>query len=929
MYKIYTIKFFVPFRHAQKSLLIMRLIVIILITSMMQVSAGSFAQKISLSEKNITLDKVFKKISQQSGYDFLVFSSIIKDAQPITINVKDAELKDVLDLILHGQHITYKINNKTIILREVDRSVIDMIRDYLAEVTIYGTIITEDGSPLPGATVKIKGTNKTMAADKAGKFAITVPDDKSVLVFSFIGFATQEVSVKQNMVVTMQTETSKLNETVVVGYGTTKRKDLTGAVSSVSVGEIKDVPFTTIDQALTGKAAGVQVIQADGSPGGVAKIRIRGGTSLLGGNDPLYVIDGVQMQVQDNYLTTAAEVVSPVERAGNDDSNSSVSSAFARTLNSLAGLNINDIESIDILKDASATAIYGSKGANGVVIITTKKGKYNQKPILEGSYNNVVSVARREKLLNRDQYISILKEGATNLNAAHAAAQIPDDPTATAILTDPNFFGKGSTDWLSLVLRNAVTQNASISVRGGNVGSTYYTSLSYLNQEGVVKGTDFTRISGKISLDNQIISRLRISTNLDYGFTSNNITDGAYTQALFMPPTIVPYNADGSPKAVFGADLGAFDYQGFQNPLFLLDGVNKTNTVSLLGSLAAELDILPKELKLRSSVAVNYDSYNQNNYQPSTVLIASPSGTGSSNNGTATQGQSQNVNLFYENTLTWDKQFNQDNHLSLVAGTSWQISKFKSFTASGQGFPDDTYLNNLSSAAIALPPTGVSGQSSLLSFYGRANYSLFDKYLFTFTGRSDASSKFPVNNRVGYFPSGGVAWRLSQEKFLKEVTWVDEIKLRASAGTTGTQNIGDNLFYTLYSPVSYAGLNGLSPTQLGNNSLKWESTLQKDAGVDAEFFKSQLRLSIGYYDKTTSDALFPISVANSSGFGGVTANIAKIQNRGLEIEISGEFIRKKDFQWSGSLNISGNRSKVLALPNNPALNPDGSPGDPS
>jgi TonB-linked SusC/RagA family outer membrane protein len=278
------------------------------------------------------------------------------------------------------------------------------------------------------------------------------------------------------------------------------------------------------------------------------------------------------------------------------------------------------------------------------------------------------------------------------------------------------------------------------------------------------------------------------------------------------------------------------------------------------------------------------------------------------------------VSLFYENTVTWDKQFNKDNHLTVVAGTSWQITKTKAFTASGQGFPDDIYLNNLSSAAVTLPATGVSGQNSLLSFYGRANYSLFDKYLFTFTGRSDASSKFPADNRVGYFPSGGVAWRISQEKFLKNVKWIDEIKLRASIGYTGTQNIGDNLFYSLYSPVSYAGLNGLSPSQLGNSSLKWESTLQKDAGIDIELFNSRLRAGIGYYSKVTSGVLFPTSVANSSGFTNVTANIATIQNRGLEIELSGDFIRKKDFQWSGSLNISGNRSKVLSLPINIATN---------
>ncbi|MBD1366596.1 SusC/RagA family TonB-linked outer membrane protein [Mucilaginibacter sp. ZT4R22] len=901
----------------------MRLTTLILIVTMMQVSAGTLAQKISLSEKNVSLDKIFKKISQQSGYDFLIKGSTLTGIKPVTINLKNVELTDVLNIICKDQPIQYKIENKRIVISQVSESFIDQVKSFFSEVTINGSVVDESGAPMPGTTVKVKEKDIVVVTDKAGKFTITVPNEKSLLVFSFIGFVTQEVPAKTGMLVTMKPGSNKLEETVIVGYGSTKRRDLTGSVASVNMDEVKDVPFATFDQALTGKASGVQVVQSDGSPGGVAKIRIRGGTSLLGGNDPLYIIDGVQVQVQNNYLTSAADVVSPVERGGSDNPNNSVSGAFARALNSLGGLNINDIASIDILKDASATAIYGSKAANGVVIITTKKGRYNQKSTLEANYYTSVSVARKEKLLNRDQYMMILKEGATNLNAARALkGQVPDG-AATSILTDPNFFENGNTDWMNLVLRKGITQNADVSLRGGGEGSRYYTSLSYNKNEGAVLGTDFTKIAGKISLDNDITKKFRISTNLDYAFLGNNVTNGVYTQAMYAPPTMNPYNADGSIKVISSASLGAFAYQGFQNPLFLLSGKNETSTVSLIGSVTAEYDIL-KELKFRSSVAVNYNTYNQNNYVPSTVSIATPNGSGSSNNGTATQGQSQNVNVFYENTITWDKQFNKDNHLTLLAGTSWQINKSKAFTASGQGFPDDTYLNNLSSAAVTLPSTGVSGQNSLLSFYGRANYSLFDKYLFTFTGRSDASSKFPAYNRVGYFPSGGVAWRISQEKFLKNVTWIDDIKLRASIGYTGTQNIADNLFYTLYSPVSYAGINGLSPSQLGNSDLKWESTLQKDAGIDIELFKSRLRLGVGYYNKVTSGVLFPTTVANSSGASTVTANIATIQNRGLEFELSGDFIKKEDFQWSGSLNVSGNRSKVLALPVN-----IGNPTDPS
>lgn len=885
----------------------------------MQLSAAGFAQRITINLHNVTLESVLKEIRNQSGYDFYSDGSVSLKNKKIDISVDNVTLDEAIKSAIIGLPLNYIITDKTIVLREKSASVLDKLVDVFKAINISGRVQDVDGKSISGVSIKIKGSKKVVVTDANGQFKINVPGGDAILVFSSVGYTTKELPATQGMTVSLELELNKLNEMVIVGYGSTRRKDLTGSIASVDMGEIKNVPFATIDQALTGKAAGVQVVQADGSPGGVAKIRIRGGTSLLGGNDPLYIIDGIQVQIQNRYLQSAADIVNPVERFGTDNKSNTISGAFARGLNSLGGLNINDIETIDVLKDASATAIYGSKAANGVVIITTKKGKLNQKPVFEVNYYTGVSNAVKEKLLNRDQYVMILKEAAKNLNDIRASlpTPLPPDADATKILTDPNYLGSANTDWQDLVLRNGITQNADISVRGGGAGSRFYTSLAYNKNNGVVLGTDYTRIAGKISLDNEITNKLRINTNLDYGFSNNNISNGLYTQAIFAPPTIDPYNADGTIRIFDQAAIGADKSFGFQNPLFLLNGINKSNSVSLIGSLAGEYDIL-KDLKFRSTLSVNYNNYRQNNYVPSTVLISDPKAggaPGSSNNGTATQGQSQTVDVFYENTITWDKQFNENNRLNFLAGTSWQQSKSNSFSASGQSFPDDVYLNNLSSAALTLPSTGVSGQNSLLSFYLRANYALFEKYLFTFTGRSDASSKFPEKNRVGYFPSGGVAWRISQENFLKDEKWIDDIKLRASVGYTGTQNIGDNLFYTLYSPVSYAGISGMAPSQLGNDEIKWESTLQKDLGIDFAFFKSRLSGGIGYYEKSTSGVLFPATVSPSSGFKGVTANIADIRNRGIELTIRGEFIRNKNFQWAGTFNISGNRSMVLALSN--------------
>lgn len=892
---------------------VMKMTAVLLTVLALHVCAGAKSQTVTVSCKQMPLQQVFSVIKQQTGYVFFYRSKDLSDVSPVSAEIRDIPLKVALAKLLQDKPLSFDIEGNTIVISrkpapQPERNGNDELSP---PENIRGKITDSKGSPVPGVTIRVKGSEVAAITDQAGFFTLRGVGPRAVLVVSCVGFESQTVNQgdKQYLEIELKSKVDDLNQYVVVGYGSTKRKDLTGSVASVNVEEVKNVPFASIDQALSGKAAGVQVTQADGSPGGVAKIRIRGGTSLLGGNDPLYIIDGVQVTIQNRYVQNQAEAVNPVERFGSDNPDVAVGGSFGRGLNSLAGLNISDIETIDILKDASATAIYGSKAANGVIIITTKKGKLNQKPILEANYYAGISSPIKEKLLNADQYLNVMKEAAQNLNDARAAAGLTPSAQATNILTKPGFLGTANTDWLGLVLRNAMSHNADISVRGGGSGSRYYTSLAYTKQTGVLKGTDFSRIAGKISLDNEITQRLRIITNLDYGFTKNNITNGIYPAALFAPPTLPAYNADGTPYQFLGSQIGGYDYQGYQSPMVLLEGINEGKTSSLIGSLSGDYDIL-KDLKFRSTVSVNYNSYHQLNYVPSTAVIASPNGVGSSNGGTASQAQTEDVNLFFENTLTWDKQFNENNRVNVVGGTSWQKYRFNSFSASGQGFPDDKYLNNLSSAAVTLPSTGVSGQNSLLSFYVRANYALKEKYLFTFTGRSDASSKFPAANRVGYFPSGGVAWRISEEPFMKKAKWVNELKLRASAGYTGTQNFGDYLYYTLYTPGSYGGTNALIPTQLGNDQIKWESTLQKDLGLDFELFGSRLRGVIGYYEKHTSGLLLSTILAPSSSYGSVISNIATISNKGLEIDLRMDFIKHKQFSWSGAVNISGNRAIV-------------------
>jgi TonB-linked SusC/RagA family outer membrane protein len=899
-------------RCMSKLLLIMKLTFVLLITAFLQITLAASAQHISLKEKNVSLYQIFDKISKQSGYDFVYVNALLSKTSTVSINVKNAPLQEVLNQIFEGQNLQYTLRNKTIIVQEGTKNFLDLFLNYIKSIDVRGKVVDENGKPLAGASVKVNGKNQVSTTDAEGKFILRNVDENARITVSYIGYITQELKVQAENTIQLKTDNSKLDDVVIVGYGTTKRKDLTGSVASVNIAEVRDAPFTSFDQALSGKAAGVQVTQGDGSPGGVARIKIRGGTSILGGNDPLYIIDGIQVTVQNRYIQNQSEVVNPL--SGNDNSSSSVSSAFARGLNSLGGLNINDIESIDILKDASSTAIYGSKAANGVIIITTKKGKYDQKPVLEVNYYTGISTPRKEKLLNADQYKMIMTEAARNLvNSPPPAIPMgPPSPTAFSILNTPNFLGTANTDWLDLILRTAITHNADFSVRGGGKGSRYYTSLSYTNQDGVINGTDFTRVSGKVNLDNNITEKLRTVTNIDYGFTTNNITNGAYTQALLAPPTFAPYNADGSINTFNGSQLGGSVSAGFQNPLALINGINQGKNASLLGSVALEYEFT-KDLKFRSVASVNYNSYRQRSYTPSNALISTDSGSGSSNNGIAADGQTQSTTLMMENIISYNKQFNEDNRIDVVLGQSWQKDNSNTFLASGQGFPDDFVLNDLSSAALTLPSSASSGQNSLLSFYARANYALKERYLFTITGRSDASSKFPSNNRTAVFPSAGIAWRISQENFMKGIKWINDLKIRASAGYTGTQNIGDHMFRTLYTPVSYNGTNGLVPSQLGNNTIKWESTLQKDAGITFSLFNSRIIADAGIYEKNTTGLLFNQTLQPSTSYRSVFANFASIRNRGVEIDVRADYFRKKNFSWSGAINFSFNRSMVTNI----------------
>jgi TonB-linked SusC/RagA family outer membrane protein len=498
-----------------KLLLVMKLTSLLIMIVLLQASAKSFSQ-VTLNERNTSLEKVLKTIKKQTGYDIFYDYNDVKNAV-VNIQVTDVSLDQALSICLKDLPITFKVVDKNVVLKKKEEpSLLNKMFDMISLSFNISGIVGDEKGPLAGVSVFVKGTSHATVTDDKGEFTLSDIHDGDILVFHSIGYKTQEVIVKNARVfnIKLDAEVSSLDQVVIIGYGTTEKKDLTGAVSTVAKEDIEDIPFGTIDNALAGKAAGVEVTKTDGSPGGAVRIQIRGSSSLLGGNDPLYVIDGVPLQVQSDFQSPGYDVSSPI---GNNVTNlggvsAGLSTSFTNGLNSLGGLNVDDIESITILKDASSTAIYGSKGANGVVIITTKRGKKDMKPVITASYYTTVSSPINPRVLDAPQYKTLMTEAAQNDANYLNGAGLPLAANDNEILNEPDsFFGNANTNWIKDVTRTTVADNAELSVQGGGNSSKYFSSISYNTTPGVVDGTDYQRVAGKINLENEIDPKFRLS----------------------------------------------------------------------------------------------------------------------------------------------------------------------------------------------------------------------------------------------------------------------------------------------------------------------------------------------------------------------------------------------------------------------------------
>lgn len=755
-----------------------------------------------------------------------------------------------------------------------------------AQIDVSGKV-SDDVGVLPGVNVQVKGTSNGTQTDFEGGYSLESIDAEAILVFSFIGFQTQEVSIdnRNKIDVVLQEDLESLEEVVVVGYGSQKKSDLTGSVSTISSESIQERPVTNPEEALAGKAAGVNVSTNSGRPGGDTNIRIRGNNSINSSNSPLYVVDGVIGAGPINYL------------------------------------NPNDIESMEVLKDASATAIYGARGANGVIIITTKRGGGGEGRVTYDTYTSIGVLANKLDVLNSEEFLAV------EMNSYNNAEKYDPNGWAQGKYKDPMSFRDNEklfdengnplydTDWQEEATRTAITQSHNLSFAGGDNDNSYTLSLNYVDQEGIMLESSLRRYSARFVTDNQVKDWLKVGGSLTFNHVEENRVDGAtggLTPLRMMIETlpIIPVKyQDGT----YGSNGDYPNMEGGENPVNLLR--NRTsvfNTQTVLGNVYADFSIT-EDLKFRSTLGANIINEKNDFYSGRSLRQLSADFEGE-----ATISNVRSNYWQFENYLTYNKEFNEDNVLEALGGIGWQqLSYYYSFSGA-RGFSDDFYqYNNLSVGANPLTPDSDTYQWGLNSYFGRLNYKLKDKYLFTITGRLDGSSRFGTDNKRAFFPSAAFAWKASEENFLNDSNTINKLKLRTSYGETGNTEIG--VYQSLASLTSSTAIlssqraPGVGIGTLANPDLKWEKTAQFDAGLELGLFKNAIQLEGDVYYKKTTDMLLSAPVPSSSGYTSIYKNVGSMENRGLELSLETRNISSENFDWSTSFNISFNKNEITAL----------------
>lgn len=763
------------------------------------------------------------------------------------------------------------------------------------ERNITGTVSDEKGTALPGATVAVKNSKLSTMTSADGRFTLKIPATARVLVISYSGMEKEELSLgsKSSYAVILRPSITTLGDVVVVGYGTVRRSDVTGAATRLSREEfIRDNP-TNILQALQGKLAGVNVTQNDGAPGAGISIRVRGSNSFLGGTEPLYVIDGVPFNNSNSGATP--------ESIGSDEK---------QTLNALAFLNPNDIESIDILRDASATAIYGSRGANGVVLITTRKGRIGKDKVELFVNVGMSEVSKQINVLSPYEY-------GLYQNLSYANSNKYDGTSYTLPYTDTELDSLRSehTNWQDMIFRRALMQQYSVNVSGASEAGSHSLSMNYVNQEGTIINSGYKKIGLSVNLSRNLGKKVKVGTSTAL---SNSVTRGVKTgtdksdaasagvirSAITYPPTIREEEEfDGTGEGFF-----------ITNPvIYARDVLNKVSGVTIFSSNYAEASLL-KWFKFRQNLGFNFGYNTRDQYYPRSVY------EGFSVKGWGLKADNQWNSLVSESILSFNRKLLKHN-IGFTAASTFERTNGQSKRSEAKTFPNDLLQNeNMQAAEQILPVITNKYQSTLISFLGRVNYSYDDKYILSLSMRRDGSSKFGKDNKWAGFPSAGFAWKLHKEQFMQRLPVISNLILRLSYGQTGNQGIGSYASLSKLAVYNYP-FNGGLQTGLAddvyagpaNSSLKWETTTAYNAGLDLGIMQGRFNLHVDLYRKETNNLLQFITTPSSTGFQRQLRNSGSVENKGVELSLDGSLIRKKDFQWKSQFNIAFNRNKILSL----------------
>lgn len=749
--------------------------------------------------------------------------------------------------------------------------------------TITGKVTDDKGTPIARASVQVKGTTTGTVTADDGTFSLIVPSNARTLVVSAVGLVEKEVKItsESSYTVGLTASARDLQEIVVVGYGTQRRRDVTAAISRVDGASIQNLPVQGPDQALRGRVAGVNVSQSSGTPGASLNVNIRGAGSISASNQPLYVIDGIPINIG-SY--------SQIGVGG-------------QTLNSLADINPNEIESYEILKDAAATAIYGSRAANGVVIITTKRGRNAKTTVSINSYYGQQNVYKKLEPLTGPEHVALIQEAVRN---RFGATIVPSQLGLAGLDADPSTYP--STNWQNEIFRTAPVQGHDISLRGGNERTKFFFSTSLFDQKGIIIGSGFKRYNLRLNLDNEITSKLKIGTSIGLSrslstrIQNDNNIYGVLSTAVLLGGQIPVYNADGT----FGRDPNA----SIENPV--ANALLPTNNVKnnrILANATVDYQIIPS-LSFRSVVGVDYIIFREQNFIPSTHI------QGAGANGRGTEGFQDEINLTNENILTFRKAFGEHN-FTATAVASFQESKSESIFAQATNFPGNNIIR-LSAGSVRVAASSAGSSYGIVGYLGRLNYGYKGKYLVSASVRRDGVSRFGKDKRFGTFPAVSAAWRISDENFFSGFKVINELKLRGSYGVAGNAAFADFGSLPLVSGgANYLQSAGFAPAQLGNPDLGWEESKQTNFGLDLTMLKSRISLSADYFVRTTDKLLLGRPLVGASGFTTINQNIGSTQNKGFEFLLNTRNIDNNTFKWSTSFNITFPKNKIIRLAGTP------------